>query len=96
MTSFLGKPVQATTGRKDITPAGHNSLTSSLGRPVQTTTLAKGYYAMGAKLVDLVSDVARKEAWGCDCLQGFQTTSSLDRPVQATLGQKNITQRVQH
>merc|ERR1712122_170521 len=35
---------------------------------------AKGHYTEGAELVDSVLDVVRKEAEGCDCLQGFQLT----------------------
>ena len=31
---------------------------------------AKGHYTEGAELVDSVMDVIRKEAEGCDCLQG--------------------------
>ena len=38
---------------------------------------AKGHYTEGAELVDSVLDVVRKEAEGCDCLQGFQLTHSL-------------------
>lgn len=38
---------------------------------------AKGHYTEGAELVDSVMDVVRKEAEGCDCLQGFQITHSL-------------------
>ena len=33
---------------------------------------AKGHYIEGAELIDSVLDVVRKEAEGCDCLQGFQ------------------------
>merc|ERR1711937_534570 len=33
---------------------------------------AKGHYTEGAELIDAVLDVVRKEAEGCDCLQGFQ------------------------
>ena len=32
---------------------------------------AKGHYTEGAELVDSVLDVVRKEAEGCDCLQGY-------------------------
>ena len=32
---------------------------------------AKGHYTEGAELIDSVLDVVRKEAEGCDCLQGF-------------------------
>ncbi|XP_012944022.1 tubulin beta-4 chain [Aplysia californica] len=38
---------------------------------------AKGHYTEGAELCDSVLDVVRKEAEGCDCLQGFQLTQSL-------------------
>ncbi|KAM6520645.1 Tubulin beta chain (Beta tubulin) [Fusarium solani] len=38
---------------------------------------AKGHYTEGAELVDQVLDVVRREAEGCDCLQGFQITHSL-------------------
>eukprot|EP00467_Chlorarachnion_reptans_P020655 CAMPEP_0114533860 /NCGR_PEP_ID=MMETSP0109-20121206/27494_1 /TAXON_ID=29199 /ORGANISM="Chlorarachnion reptans, Strain CCCM449" /LENGTH=174 /DNA_ID=CAMNT_0001717159 /DNA_START=57 /DNA_END=577 /DNA_ORIENTATION=- len=38
---------------------------------------AKGHYTEGAELIDSVLDVVRKEAEGCDCLQGFQLTHSL-------------------
>ena len=31
---------------------------------------AKGHYTEGAELIDSVMDVVRKEAEGCDCLQG--------------------------
>lgn len=33
---------------------------------------AKGHYTEGAELVDSILDVLRREAEGCDCLQGFQ------------------------
>lgn len=38
---------------------------------------AKGHYTEGAELCDSILDVIRKEAEGCDCLQGFQLTQSL-------------------
>ena len=38
---------------------------------------AKGHYTEGAELVDNVLDVVRREAEGCDSLQGFQITHSL-------------------
>ncbi|KAM6505518.1 Tubulin beta chain (Beta tubulin) [Fusarium solani] len=38
---------------------------------------AKGHYTEGAELVDQVLDVVRREAEGCDSLQGFQMTHSL-------------------
>ncbi|KOB74940.1 Tubulin beta chain, partial [Operophtera brumata] len=47
---------------------------------------AKGHYTEGAELVDSVLDVVRKEAEGCDCLQGFQLTHSLGGGTGAGLG----------
>ena len=40
---------------------------------------ARGHYTEGAELIDSVIVVIRKEAEGCDCLQGFQLTHSLGR-----------------
>jgi len=40
---------------------------------------AKGHYTEGAELIDSVLDVVRKEAEGCDCLQGFQLCHSWRR-----------------
>ena len=37
----------------------------------------KGHYTEGVELVDTVMEVVRKEAEGCDCLQGFQLCHSL-------------------
>jgi tubulin beta len=47
---------------------------------------AKGHYTEGAELVENVMDVARKEAEGCDCLQGFQMTHSLGGGTGSGLG----------
>jgi tubulin beta len=47
---------------------------------------AKGYYTEGAELVDSVLDVVRKEAEGCDCLQGFQITHSLGGGTGSGMG----------
>jgi tubulin beta len=38
---------------------------------------AKGHYTEGAELVDNIMEVVRKEAEGCDVLQGFQVTHSM-------------------
>lgn len=38
---------------------------------------AKGHYTEGAELIDSVLDVVRKEAEGCDCLQGGLSSSHL-------------------
>lgn len=47
---------------------------------------AKGHYTEGAELVDSVMDVVRKEAEGCDCLQGFQITHSLGGGTGSGMG----------
>ena len=47
---------------------------------------AKGHYTEGAKLVDSVLDVVRKEAESCDCLQGFQLTHSLGGGTGSGMG----------
>ncbi|KAA6392849.1 MAG: putative Tubulin beta-1 chain [Streblomastix strix] len=40
---------------------------------------AKVHYTKGAEQNDFILDVERKEAEGCDCLQGLQICHSLDR-----------------
>jgi len=47
---------------------------------------AKGHYTEGAELVDQVMDVVRKEAEGCDQLQGFQITHSLGGGTGSGMG----------
>ena len=47
---------------------------------------AKGHYTLGAGLVDSVLDVVRKEAEGCDYLQGFQLTHSLGGGTGSGMG----------
>jgi len=47
---------------------------------------AKGYYTEGAEIVDKVLDVVRKEAEGCDMLQGFQLTHSLGGGTGSGMG----------
>ncbi|KAI6243787.1 Tubulin beta chain [Aphelenchoides fujianensis] len=47
---------------------------------------AKGHYTEGAELVDNVLDVVRKEAEGCDCLQGFQLAHSLGGGTGSGMG----------
>jgi len=47
---------------------------------------AKGHYTEGAELIDSVLDVIRKEAEGCDCLQGFQITHSLGGGTGSGMG----------
>ena len=46
----------------------------------------QGHYTEGAELVDSVLDVVRKEAEGCDCLQGFQLTHSLGGGTGSGMG----------
>ncbi|CAK0904538.1 unnamed protein product, partial [Prorocentrum cordatum] len=47
---------------------------------------ATGHYTEGAELIDSVLDVVRKEAEGCDCLQGFQMCHSLGGGTGAGMG----------
>lgn len=47
---------------------------------------AKGHYTEGAELVDIVMDVVRREAEGCDCVQGFQITHSLGGGTGSGMG----------
>jgi len=47
---------------------------------------AKGHYTEGAELIDSILDVVRKEAEGCDCLQGFQFCHSLGGGTGSGLG----------
>ena len=52
---------------------------------------AKGHYTEGAELIDSVLDVVRKEAEGCDCLQGFQISHSLGGGTGSGMGTLLIT-----
>jgi tubulin beta len=56
------------------TGAGNNWATGQTGAGNNWT---KGFYTKGAKLIDSILDVIRKEAKGCDCLQGIQLCHSL-------------------
>ncbi|XP_028039878.1 tubulin beta chain [Bombyx mandarina] len=47
---------------------------------------AKGHYTEGADLLETVLDVVRKEAEGCDCLQGFQLVHSLGGGTGSGMG----------
>lgn len=47
---------------------------------------AKGHYTEGAELIDNVMDVLRKEAEGCEWLQGFQLTHSLGGGTGSGMG----------
>jgi Tubulin/FtsZ family, GTPase domain len=73
-TSFSDNLVQATIGQRDST---HQILHSMANI---------NSYTEGAELVDQVLDVVRREAEGCDCLQGFQITHSLGGGTGAGMG----------
>lgn len=47
---------------------------------------AKGHYTEGAEICDPVLDAVRKEAEGCDCLQGFQIVHSLGGGTGSGMG----------
>ena len=44
------------------------------------------FHFLGAELVDSILDVVRKEAEGCECLQGFQLTHSLGGGTGSGMG----------
>ena len=67
----------------DRTPTTDNFV---FGQSGAGNNWAKGHYTEGAELVDQVLDVVRKEAEGCDCLQGFQLTHSLGGGTGSGLG----------
>ena len=47
---------------------------------------AKGHYTEGAELVDGIMEAVRKEAEGCDVLQGFQCTHSMGGGTGSGMG----------
>ncbi|KPI99121.1 PREDICTED: tubulin beta chain-like [Papilio xuthus] len=47
---------------------------------------AKGHFTEGAELLEPALDVVRKEAEGCDCLQGFQLVHSIGGGTGSGLG----------
>ena len=47
---------------------------------------AKGHYTEGAEMIENVLEVVRKEAEGCECLQGFQLTHSLGGGTGSGMG----------
>ena len=53
---------------------------------IRDSVWAKGHYTEGAELVDSVMDVIRREAEGCDSLQGFQITHSLGGGTGSGMG----------
>jgi tubulin beta len=54
--------------------------------PKQSFKVLIDSYTEGAELVDQVLDVVRREAEGCECLQGFQITHSLGGGTGAGMG----------
>ncbi|KAH0821314.1 hypothetical protein GEV33_001477 [Tenebrio molitor] len=56
------------------------------GREGAGNNWAKGHYTEGAELADTILDITRKEAEGCDCLQGFQIVHSLGGGTGSGLG----------
>ena len=60
--------------------------TSLHGQTGAGNNWAKGHYTEGAELIDSVLDVVRKEAEGCDCLQGFQVVHSLGGGTGSGMG----------
>ena len=64
---------------------------SLLGQSGAGNNWAKGHYTEGAEIVDSVLDVLRKEAEGCDCVQGFQLLHSLGGGTGSGLGTLIIT-----
>lgn len=47
---------------------------------------AAGYYTKGAEMMESVMNTVRREAEGCDCLQGFQLTHSLEAGTGGGMG----------
>ncbi|KAI4462174.1 tubulin [Holotrichia oblita] len=56
------------------------------GRAGAGNNWAKGHYTEGAELCDTVLDIIRKEAEGCDCLQGFQVVHSIGGGTGSGMG----------
>jgi tubulin beta len=52
---------------------------------------AKGHYTEGAEVIDSVMDVIRKQAEGCDRLQGFSTSHALGGGTGSGLGSLILT-----
>ena len=73
---------------KELTFSAFNKTHSLflIGQSGAGNNWAKGHYTEGAELVDSVLDVVRREAEGCDCVQGFQLTHSLGGGTGAGMG----------
>ena len=75
----------------ELFPCKHNCFQSPVGQSGAGNNWAKGHYTEGAEIVDSVLDVLRKEAEGCDCVQGFQLLHSLGGGTGSGLGTLIIT-----
>lgn len=67
-------------------PLPSNPAARASGQSGAGNNWAKGHYTEGAELADAVIDVVRKEAEGCDLLQGFQLTHSLGGGTGSGMG----------
>ncbi|XP_050684694.1 tubulin beta-4B chain-like [Leptidea sinapis] len=56
------------------------------GQTCGANNWAKGHYTEGLEILESTLDVVRREAEGCDCLQGFQMSHSLGGGTGAGLG----------
>jgi len=56
------------------------------GKTDAGNNFARGHFTDGHDLIDTVLDVVRKEAEGCECLQGFQITHSLGGGTGSGMG----------
>ena len=82
----------------DLEPGTMDSIRSSLygqlfrpdsfvfGQSGAGNNWAKGHYTEGAELIDELMNVVRRDAEGCDCMQGFQLTHSLGGGTGSGLG----------
>ncbi len=69
----MGRPLQATTGRKGHYTGSAEFIDFVFGADRCRQQLGeKEHYTEAAEFIDYVLAVVRKEAKGCDCLQGFE------------------------
>ena len=83
ITLFVGSLAPVTTGKTNRCTVGGKGV---LGSDLPSPTRAKGHYTEGAELIEEILDVVRKEAEGCDLLQGFQVCHSLGGGTGSGLG----------
>lgn len=79
-------PCPACNGGQNVSLSINMSVYVHLGQSGAGNNWAKGHYTEGAELVDSVLDVVRKEAEGCDSMQGFQLTHSLGGGTGSGMG----------